>query len=53
MEQLVLGLFTLKCQDPDGNCVAGEQDLEVPFADVTGFLCSVQFNGVHERGFFC
>lgn len=33
MEQLVLRQFTLKCQDPDSNCVAGEQDLEVPFVE--------------------
>lgn len=42
MEQLVLRQFTLKCQDPDDNYVAGEQDLELPFADVTGFFrCAV------------
>lgn len=44
----VLGQFTLKCQDPDSNCVAGGQDLEVPFADVTSSLLYVQFNSVHE-----
>jgi len=43
MEQLVLRQFILKHQDPDGNYVAGEKDLKVPFADVTGFLCYVQF----------
>ena len=47
-EQLVLRLFTLKHQDPDSNCVGGEQDLEVSFAGVTGFLHYVQFNSVHE-----
>lgn len=44
----VLGQFTLKCLDPGSNCVAGGQDLEVPFADVTSFLFYVQFISVHE-----
>lgn len=34
----VLEQFTLKCEDPDSDCVAGGQDLEAPFADVTSSL---------------
>lgn len=40
---------SLKYQDTDDNCVAGEQDLKVPFADC---LRCVQFNSVHDSTMF-
>ena len=48
MRQLVTTQFTLNHQDPHGNCVAGEQDLEAPVADVTVFLRCGRFNSVRE-----
>ena len=48
VQRLLATQFTLNRRDPHGNCVAGEQDLDVPVADVSGFLRYGQFNSVRE-----